>query len=205
MLLQPVDAARPHLLREPVHDLDAREVALVHRAVERLPGERLLVDRAVGVAVEEAAELVLELADPLDGARDERPREVLVRQPLAALDRVHEMPLDRVACGQRDVVAALHHPRAAALAEQALDGDRHVQRGIRRVRVQRGEEPGAAGAEDQDVGAHAAHHVAPAGRSAHSCGSRRADRRSRGLGDRLTPSAASAAARFARASASTAA
>ena len=57
------DAARPHLLGEPVHDLDAGKVALVHRAVERLAGERLLVDRAVGIAVEEAAELVLELVD----------------------------------------------------------------------------------------------------------------------------------------------
>ena len=69
MLLQPVDAARPHLLGEPVHDLDAGEVALVHRAVERLAGERLLVDRAVGIAVEEAAELVLELVDALDRRR----------------------------------------------------------------------------------------------------------------------------------------
>ena len=32
------------------------------------PGERLLVQRAVGIAVEEAAELVLELAHALDGA-----------------------------------------------------------------------------------------------------------------------------------------
>ena len=133
MLLQPVDAAGPHLLDEAVHDLDAGQVALVHRAVERLSGERLLVDRAVGIAVEEAAELVLELVDALDRAGHERPREVLVRQPLAAFDRVHEVPLDRVALRQRDVVAALDHPRAAALAEQALDRDRDVERGIRRA------------------------------------------------------------------------
>ena len=63
MLFQPMDAARPHLLGEAVHDLDAGEIALVHRAVEGLPGERLLVNRAVGIAVEEAAELVLELVD----------------------------------------------------------------------------------------------------------------------------------------------
>ena len=36
--------ARPHLLGEPVDDLDAGEVALVHGAVEGLAGERLLVD-----------------------------------------------------------------------------------------------------------------------------------------------------------------
>ena len=143
---------------EPVHDLDAGEIALVHGAVEGLPGERLLVDRAVGVAVEEAAELVLELVDPLDRAVDERPREILVGQPLAAFDRVHEMALDRIARRERDVVAALDHPRAAAFAEQALDGDRDVQRRVRGVRVQRREESGAAGAEDQEIGAQAAHH-----------------------------------------------
>ena len=68
MLLEPADAARPHLLGEPVDDLDAGQVALVHGAVERLAGERLLVHGAVGIAVEEAAELVLELVDALDGA-----------------------------------------------------------------------------------------------------------------------------------------
>src|SRR5262249_42866832 len=70
----------------------------------------------------------------------------------AALDRVHEMALDRVFLGERDVVAALHHARAAALAEQALHRDRDRERRIGLVRVQRGEEPRAARAEDQDVG-----------------------------------------------------
>ena len=123
MLLEPADAARPHLLGEPIHDLDAGQVALVHRAVERLSGERLLVDRAVGIAVEEAAELVLELADPLDRLGHQRPGEVLVGEPLAAFDRVHEVALDRIAGCQRDVVAALDHSRAAALAQQPLDRD----------------------------------------------------------------------------------
>ena len=122
------DAARPDLLGQPVDDLDAGEVALVHRAVERLAGERLLVDRAVGIAIEEAAELVLQLVDALDRAGDERPREILVGQPLAAFDRVHEMALDRIAGGKRDVVAALDHARAAAFAEQSLDRDRDRQR-----------------------------------------------------------------------------
>ena len=151
VLLQPLDAPRPDLLGEAVHDLDPGEVALVHRAVEALPGEGLLVHRAVGIAVEEAAQLVFQLVDALDRLRHERPREVLVGQPLAAFDRVHEVALDRILLGQRDVVAALDHARAAALAEQALhrDGDRELRR--RLVRVQRGEQPRAARAEDQDV------------------------------------------------------
>ena len=152
MLLEAPYPARPHLLGETAHDLDAGQVALVHGAVERLSGERLLVDGAVGIAIEKASELVFELVNALDRAADERPREILVRQPLAAFDRVHEMALDRIAGCQRDVVAALHHPRAAAFAEQALDGDRDVERRIALVRVQRGEQSRPAGAENQDVG-----------------------------------------------------
>ena len=129
MLLEPADAGpRPHLLHQPVDDLDAGEVALVHGAVEGLAGEGLAVQRAVRIAVEEAADLVLELGDALDRLRHQRPGEFLMRQPLAALDRVHEMALDRVAAMQRDVVAALHHAGAAAFAEQALGRDRDVER-----------------------------------------------------------------------------
>ena len=62
--------------------------------------------------------------------RHQRPGEFLVRQPFAALDRVHEMALDRVAGIERDVVAALHHARAAALPEQSLGRDRDVEIGI---------------------------------------------------------------------------
>ena len=69
VLLEPPDAARPDLLGEATDDLDAGQVALVHRAVEGLPGEGLLVHGAVGIAVEEAAELVFELVDALDGDR----------------------------------------------------------------------------------------------------------------------------------------
>ena len=161
MLLEPPNAARPDLLREAVDDLDAGEIALVHRPVERLPGERLLVDGPVRVAIEEAPELVLQLADSLDRARHELPRELLVRQPCAALDRVHEVPLDRVARRERDVVAALDHARAAALAEEALHRDGDVEGWIRSVRMQCSEETGAAGAEDQEVGLELGHGSSP--------------------------------------------
>ena len=153
MLLQAPDRrARPHLLHQPVDDLDAGEVALVHGAVEGLAGERLAVQAAVGIAVEEAADLVLELAHPLDRAGHQRPGELLVRQPFAALDGVHEMALDEVALVQRHVVAALDHAGAAAFAEQPLGRDGDVEAGVGAMRVQRREQAGAAGAEDQDVG-----------------------------------------------------
>src|SRR6185436_16384503 len=84
--------------------------------------------------------------------------------------RVHEVALDRIACGERDVVAALHHARAAAFPEESLDGDRDRQRRIGVVRVQRGEETRAAGAEDQDVGADPLErHGVPTPRSRNTC------------------------------------
>ena len=107
---------------------------------------------------EEAAEFVLEFVHALDGLGHQGPGQVLVGQPFAALDGVHEVALDRIAGCQRHVVAALHHARAAAFAEQALDGqgDLQVRRG--RMRVQGSEQARAAGAEDQDVGGEAADH-----------------------------------------------
>ena len=153
MLFEAADAGpRPDLLHQAVDDLDAGEVALVHGAVEGLSREGLAVQRAVRVAVEEAADLVFQFGDALDRLRHQRPGEFLMRQPLAALDRVHEVALDRVAAMQRDVVAALHHAGAAAFAEQALGGDGDVELRVRRMRMQRGEQAGAAAAEDQNVG-----------------------------------------------------
>ena len=152
VILEPAHVAAPHLLGQPVDDLDAGEVALVDRAVEGLPGERLLVDGAVGIAVEEAADLVLQLADADRRLRHQQPGEILVVEPGAAFDRVHEMALDRVAGRKRHVVAALHHAGAAAFAEQTLDRDGDVEIGLRLLGVQRRQQPGAAGAENQDVG-----------------------------------------------------
>ena len=69
VVLQPPHVAPPDLLGQPVDDLDAGEIALVHGAVEGLPGERLLMHGAVGIAVEEAADLVLQLADAIGRGR----------------------------------------------------------------------------------------------------------------------------------------
>jgi hypothetical protein len=141
VLLEPANGgSRPHLLHQPVDDLDPGQIALVNRAVEGLASKRFAVQRAVRIAVEEAADLVLELRDPLDCPGDERPGQVLVGQPLAALNRIHEMPLDRVAPVQRNIVAALHHAGAAALAQQTFGSDRDVERRISGVGMQRGKQ-----------------------------------------------------------------
>ena len=95
---------------------------------------------------------VAALVHPLDGSRYERPGQLLVRQPFAPFDGVHEMPLDRVAGIERNVVAALHHAGAAAFAEQPFGRNRDVEIGIGFGGVQRRKQPGPAGAENQDVG-----------------------------------------------------
>ena len=120
MLFEPLDVARPDLLGETIDDFDAGQIPLVDRAIERLPGKRLLMNRAVGIAIEQAAKLVLELAHTLERGRYQRPRQVLIGEPRAAFDRVHEMALDRVLGRQSNVVAPLNHASAAALSEQAL-------------------------------------------------------------------------------------
>ena len=58
MLLQAADRPGPDLLHQPIDDLDAGEIALVYGAVKALAGERLAVQRAIRIAVEEAADLV---------------------------------------------------------------------------------------------------------------------------------------------------
>src|SRR5580693_146920 len=152
MLFEPADRPRPHLFHQPVDDLDAGEVALVHGAIEGLAGEGFAVERAVGIAVEEAADLVFQFLHALDRLGDQGPGQLLVRQPFAAFDGVHEMALDGVAGIERDVVAALHHAGAAAFAEQALADDGDVEIGIGFLGMQRREQAGATGAEDQNVG-----------------------------------------------------
>ena len=137
--------------REAIHDLDAGEIALVDRAVVALAGERLLVDLAVGVAVEEAAVARLELEHAAGRLVHERPGELLVVDQRAALEGVVEVRVDRVGRCQHRVVAALDHPRASGPAEQAFDGHADREAGGAVGRVQGGTEPGAPGAQHEDV------------------------------------------------------
>src|SRR5678815_135354 len=72
VLLEALDRrAPPYLLGEPIHDLDAGEVALVDGPVVGLPRERLLVDAPVRMAIEEAAVARLELQDAPGGFLDQ--------------------------------------------------------------------------------------------------------------------------------------
>src|SRR5262249_501757 len=101
--------APPDLLGKPVDDLNAGEIALVHGPVKCLTSKRLLMHGSVGVAVEEATNVVLEFADTHWRLRYKRPGELLIVEPRAAFDRVHEVALDRIILGDCDVVTTLHH------------------------------------------------------------------------------------------------
>ena len=143
------------LLEDPIaevrHDLDAGEVAFVHRAIEALAGERFLVDGAVRIAIEQAADAVFELDDAVGRIVDECPSEFLVVEELAAFDRVVEVFVEGVGRVEYAVVAALDHSRAAGLADEAFHGDDDACLRVGGGDVQRGEHAGTAGAEDEDV------------------------------------------------------
>src|SRR5262245_54791958 len=115
------------------------------------------MDRSIRIAVEETAEFVLELADARTRLADQQPGKLLIVQPRAALDGVHEVTLDGIARRQRHVVTALHHARAAAFPEQALHGDGDVEIGICALGVQRGEEASAPSPEYEDIGIEPVH------------------------------------------------
>src|SRR5665647_886678 len=64
------DTACPHLFCQTVDDFDASQIALVHGAVESLPGKSLLMQAAVRIAIKEATELVLCLLYTSPSPRD---------------------------------------------------------------------------------------------------------------------------------------
>ena len=113
--------------------LSARIAGAAAEAVLDLPAEarRTLTRRQ--------AELVRGVRRLVETFGDELPGQILIIEPLAALDRIHEMPLDGVAGRERDVVTALHHAGAAAFAEQTFYRDGDVEIGVGFLRMQRRE------------------------------------------------------------------
>src|SRR5207249_1425007 len=92
-------------------------------AIEQLAGERLLMDHAATVAVEEAAISVLQLDDAHGSLVDQDPGQLLVVDEAAAFYRIGEVHLEGVARVEDGVVATLDHAGAAALGDEALDDD----------------------------------------------------------------------------------
>ena len=121
------------------------------------PANGFLMNGPVRIAIEQAARLVFELDDAPRSLLDQFPGQFLVVDPRAAFDGVGEMPIERIGRIQHGVVPALHHARAAALSEQSFDGDHDLE--LRDfVRVQRRQQAGAAGADDQNIGFDLVHH-----------------------------------------------
>ena len=116
--------ASKNLFHQAIDDLNTCQVTLVHGTVCGLSGKRFLVERSVFIAVEKAADLVFKLVDADYCLLAQAPRHVLVRQPFAAIDRVHEMALNGIATAECNIVAALHHTCATAFADQPLYGNR---------------------------------------------------------------------------------
>src|SRR5205823_11566228 len=101
--------------------------APMNGAVECLTGKCLLMDTAIGRAIKEAADAVLQLSDDTRCVGDQRPGELLIVDETAPANRVLEMRLERIGRVEHGVIAALHHPRAATLAEQPFRDDCDVQ------------------------------------------------------------------------------
>ena len=98
VLFEALDRPRPDLLQQPVDDLDPGKIALVHGAIEGLAGKRLC-----HAACRRGCDRRSSRPRFPAPARARRPCVTSVqamfwlRQPLAALDGVHEVTLDRVA------------------------------------------------------------------------------------------------------------
>ena len=123
----------------------------MHGPIECLTGERLQMDAAIRITIEETSKLVLQLMNAFNGGIDQRPGEVLIVEPFPALDGIHEMAFNGVAVADCNVVTPLHHARATALAEKALDRNRDIQIRRRLMGVERGKKSSAPTAKNQNI------------------------------------------------------
>src|SRR6185312_2405449 len=126
-----------------------RETGRVAAGVEH-PGARV---RGLATACELAADAIeldselLKLADAVGALRAEDPHESRIGEASARTQRVRDVLLDAVVgeqCG-RDPTLRI---AGVALGELRLRDERHV---VARTRLERGHEPGDAGADDDDV------------------------------------------------------
>ena len=84
-------------------------------------------------------------------ALDERPRQLLIVEERATIERVAEMGIEGVGVTEGGVEASLHHAGAAGAADGALRDDRDRERRIRCRRGERAQEACATAPDDRDV------------------------------------------------------
>ena len=156
-VLEHGDALTLDQRRERELDLEPRLVAAC--AQHAAGGVRaLLAERDLALGVVEAHAVTHEVGDPRGRLLDEHARGGLVDETGAGFDRVLEVQLGGVARPDRRADAALRVARVR-LVDRALRDDQHL--GAALVRLQRDEQPGDAGADDQQVGVVRLGHTRP--------------------------------------------
>ena len=115
------------LLGGPADDFDARQVALVDRAVEALAGEGLLMNMAVRAAIKEAAADGFQFLDRGRGLFHQLQGQVLIVDILPTLQRIHEVLFMGIARIEHYVETALDHAAASPFALQCFGGNEDVQ------------------------------------------------------------------------------
>src|SRR5207247_4791886 len=111
----------------------------------------LLMDAPVWPAVEQTADFVFQLPDDARSIFHQGPGQLLVVEKSPPFDGVFEVRLDRVLWIEHDVIAALDHPSAAALAEHAFGDQRDVEGAVAPESVERRHQSCASRAENEDV------------------------------------------------------
>ena len=120
----------------------------MHCAIECLAGKRLVMQRTIVVAIKETSKLIFQFLHPRDRGLTQAHRHILIWQPLATIDGIHEMTFHRVTGRQGNVVATLHHARATTFTEQTLNCNSDMEVWIGLARVQSREQAGTSTTED---------------------------------------------------------
>ena len=69
---------------------------------------------AILIPVKKAPYFIFKFRNAFHRKGAKPPCHILIWQPFAANNRIHKMPLNRITAAKRDIIAALHHPCAAA-------------------------------------------------------------------------------------------
>src|SRR5690554_4404774 len=94
--------------------------------IKGLPSERFTVQRAIVVTIEKASHFIFKLKYPLWCSFNQAPGQLLIGNPIATVNRIHEVTFNRITTIQGNVVPTLNHTSTATLAQQAFNGDGYL-------------------------------------------------------------------------------
>ena len=75
---------------------------------------------AIRIAIKKASHFIFQLGNPFNRQITKPPGHILIRQPFAANNSIHEMAFNRIAATKRHIIAALYHTGTAAFANKPL-------------------------------------------------------------------------------------